>query len=91
MKIFICVIVGFVAFFALCFSVWGIATVMTLNQEPATPPVWGQGNPDPNHIKHFGNGNLSRLCYVQTRTINRQGQFMAELALRVSKLEDPND
>lgn len=53
--------------------------------------VWGQGDPDPNHIKYFGNNNLSRLCFVQTLIINRQGQLLAELALRIRKLEDPNN
>lgn len=53
--------------------------------------LWGQGDPDPNYIKTFGNSNLSRLCFVQTNTINRQGQRIAELALRISKLEDPNN
>ena len=49
------------------------------------PKVWGQGDPDPNHIKYFGNGNLSRLCYVQTQAINRQGQLIRELAALNSK------
>jgi hypothetical protein len=52
--------------------------------------VWGNGNPTPEHIEFFGNENLSRLCFVQTQTINKQGQALAELTLRVRKLEDPN-
>ena len=52
--------------------------------------VWGQGDPDPSYIENFGNGNLARLCFVQTQTINNQGQRIAELALRISQLEDPN-
>lgn len=53
--------------------------------------IWGQGEPTAEHQKFFGNGNLSRLCFVQTQTINRQGQALAELALRVRNLEDPNE
>ncbi|MEE9354785.1 MAG: hypothetical protein V3U75_04270 [Methylococcaceae bacterium] len=52
--------------------------------------VWGQGDPTAEHQEFFGNGNLSRLCFVQTQTINRQGQALTALALRVIKLEDPN-
>ena len=47
--------------------------------------VWGQGNPDPNHIEYFGNGNLSRLCYVQTQTINKQARLITELVALNSK------
>ena len=48
-------------------------------KEPNVSELWGKGDPDPNHIKYFGNGNLSRLCFVQTQTINRQAKLIAEL------------
>lgn len=41
--------------------------------------LWGNGNPDPNHIKYFGNDNLSRLCYVQTQRINQQAAIINQL------------
>lgn len=47
--------------------------------------VWGNGNPDPNHIKFFGNDNLSRLCYVQTQRINQQAQIINQLVALNSK------
>lgn len=75
----------------LMISVLLIAMLVVGCQEQNTAKVWGQGDPDQNHIKYFGNDNLSRLCYVQTNTINRQGQLIAELALRIRKLEDPNN
>ena len=50
-----------------------------------TQKVWGNGDPDPNHIKHFGNDNLSRLCYVQTQAINKQARLIEEFIALNSK------
>lgn len=41
--------------------------------------IWGNGDPDPNHVKYFGNSNLSRLCFVQTQLINNQAKLINEL------------
>lgn len=71
-------------------SVWGVAKIMTSNQKQSPQKIWGNGDPPAEHQEFFGNDNLSRLCFVQTQTINRQGQALAELTLRVAKLEDPN-
>lgn len=53
--------------------------------------VWGQGKLSDEWQGFFGNDNTARLDFVQTQTINRQGQRIAELALRISKLEDPDN
>ncbi len=54
--------------------------------------VWGQGDLPAEWQGFFGDGNVSRLDFVQTNAVNRQGQALAELAERVRKLEaDPNE
>ena len=58
------------------------------------PDVWGQGEPPGDWQEFFGNENMARLNWVQTQSINNQGQAIAELAERVRKLEgqvDPDD
>ena len=66
-------------------TVWVIIIVLTFLfglfgcQEAQKSPVWGQGNPDSNYIENFGNGNLARLCFVQTQRINNQAKLIAEL------------
>lgn len=52
---------------------------------------WGQGDPPQNWMDYFGNDNKSRVDYVQTKTVNKIGQTVAELAERVRKLEEPPD
>ena len=64
---------------------WALKQLTKSLSEPNFPEVWGNGDPDPNHIKYFGNGNLSRLCYMQTQTINRQGKLIRELVALNSK------
>ena len=53
-------------------------------------PVYGQGETTLEYQSYFGNGNLARLNFRQTNTINSQGQAIAELAERVRKLEESN-
>jgi hypothetical protein len=60
------------------FIIIGFCLVFAGCQEQNTAKVWGQGDPDPNHIKYFGNDNLSRLCFVQTQTINKQAKLISE-------------
>lgn len=71
----------------LSFAVWVIIILFLFalfsfgcqeSQKQPESKVWGKGDPDPNHIKYFGNGNLSRLCYVQTQTINKQAKLITE-------------
>lgn len=55
--------------------------------------IYGQGNIPLDWQVYFGNDNIARLDYMQTRAINQQGQTLTELAERVRKLEtayDPN-
>lgn len=57
--------------------------------------VWGQGAPSSEWQGFFGNDNMAKLNFVQTQTLNKQGQIMAELVERVRRLEvitavDPN-
>ena len=53
---------------------------------------YGQGDPPDDYIAMFGNGNGSRLDFVQNQTINKLGNALAELSERVKVLEivDPN-
>ncbi|KKN74411.1 hypothetical protein LCGC14_0390310 [marine sediment metagenome] len=61
-------------------------------QTPQVRKVWGQGDLPADWQGFFGEGNVARLDFIQTQTINRQGQAIAVLAERLRKLEaDPND
>ena len=53
--------------------------------------VWGNGDLPSDWQGFFGADNVARLDFVQTNTINAQGQAIAVLAERVRKLEDPNE
>ena len=53
--------------------------------------TWGNGDLPDEWCGYFGDNNMARLNYVQTNSINTQGQLIAELAESVRKLEDPND
>jgi outer membrane murein-binding lipoprotein Lpp len=68
-----------------------IAGCQVAQRAPQTK-VWGQGDLPADWQGFFGEDNVARLDYVQTQTINKMGQAIAELAVRVRKLEaDPND
>ena len=62
-------------------------------EESAKTPIWGTGETNTEWQDYFGNDNIARLDFVQTRAINEQGQAIAVLAERVRKLEvvDPNE
>ena len=78
-----------VNFIVLCLV---LAAVLLFGCNEVQTKVWGQGVLPSDWQGFFGEDNVARLDYVQTQTINRQGQIIAELAARVSKLEaDPND
>lgn len=68
-----------------------VAALMAGCNEAQQTKVWGQGNPPATWQGFFGNDNSARLDYVQTQSINRQGQVLAELVERVRKLEEPID
>lgn len=56
-----------------------------------TMPVWGNGEiPDPNWLDYFGSDNMSRLNFQQTQALNRFGQALADIQVRLMNLEDPN-
>lgn len=80
----------------LCLVLIGITGFMLLvlggcNEAQISRKVWGQGDLPDDWQGFFGEDNVSRLDFVQTQTINRMGQAIAELAERVRTLEDPND
>ncbi len=56
------------------------------------PAVWGQGELPADHQEFFGDGNASRLNYVQNRVLNKHDAILKILAVRVLALEavDPN-
>ena len=58
----------------------------------AEPPVWGKGELPADHQDFFGDGNDSRLNYVQNRVLDKHGEILKILAIRVLALEavDPN-
>lgn len=69
-----------------------LTLVFGCNEQQATQKVWGQGDLPTEWQGFFGESNVARLGFVQTRAINRQGQAIAELAERVRKLEaEPKD
>lgn len=66
-------------------------TILIYGCQSQQMPAWGEGDPPIEWQGHFGNDNISRLNFIQTDRLNKQGQAMAELSKRVRKLEDPND
>jgi hypothetical protein len=57
-------------------------------QSSQKQPVWGKGDPPADWQANFGNGNLARIVFVQTQTINNQGAAIKDLKARVEKLEE---
>ena len=58
----------------------------------AEPPVWGKGELPADHQDFFGDGNDSRLNYVQNKVLDKHAEILKILAIRVLALEaiDPN-
>ena len=50
--------------------------------------VWGTGTLAPEWTELFGDDNTARLDWVQTQRINQSGQQIAEINVRLEKLED---
>ncbi len=86
-KIELCIVVVFVI------TMVAILLLAGCQDEQKTPPtkVYGKGDPSAEWRSYFGNGNMARLNFVQTQTVNGLGQAVAVLAERVRKLEDPNN
>lgn len=61
-------------------------------EEAQQRPVWGKGELPADHQKMFGDGNNSRLNYVQSQAINKHGALITEIARRILIIEavDPN-
>ena len=54
--------------------------------------VWGKGELPVEHQDFFGNDNTARLDYVQNRVLDKHGEILKIIAIRVLALEavDPN-
>ncbi len=67
-----------------------LALVVCGCNEAQQKAVWGQGELPTGWQSFFGSDNTARLNFVQTNTINKQGQSITELAERVRLLESEN-
>jgi len=55
--------------------------------EPNTIPRYGDGDPPPEYMAMFGNGNNARLNFLQELRLNELSQRIAKL----EKVTDPNE
>lgn len=57
-----------------------------------SPPVWGKGELPADHQDFFGDGNNSRLNYVQNRVLDKHARLLRLISMRILVLEgaDPN-
>jgi len=67
---------------------------ISISTDPVSdaPPVWGKGELPADHQDFFGNDNTARLDYVQNRVLDKHGEILKIIAIRVLALEavDPN-
>ena len=69
-----------------------MVAVLSGCKESQQRPVWGKGELPADHQAMFGDGNTSRLDYVQNRVLDKHAEIIKILAIRVLALEavDPN-